>query len=109
MINESALSVEYGCIGERSTQYFLRAMLRVPLTIEVIDLKAPLFLMLEGIYYIFKISTVDAVRGKILNKFKGGVIIEYLLLILCFIDEIRIRHITFLCEHGDYQEAKDEE
>lgn len=72
---EVTIVVINNCIRERGASDIVPAKLGVPLTIELIYLKAPLFLVFKSIEDCFKVSAVRAVRGEVFDKFEAGSIV----------------------------------
>lgn len=83
---EVPFAIMNGSIWKGWTPNIIHAMLRVPCTIEVIDLKAPLFLMFQLIDNLLEVSTEATVGWKILDYFEGSFIIEDKLLKLLLVD-----------------------
>lgn len=76
----------YGSIGERRTSDILHAMLRIHRAIEIIDLEAPLLLMLQFIDYLLEEATKSTMRREILDDLEGCFVIDDQLLELLGVD-----------------------
>lgn len=70
LIYLSTLVVDDG-VGERGAAYILHAELRIPLTVELIDRKAPLFPVFERIEHGFKVAAVRTVRCEVFHKLEA--------------------------------------
>ena len=70
--------------------------MRIPLAIEIINFKAPFFLMLHRIDHILQIPAIDAMRSEIFDKFECRFIIKDFISKLLYIYHIRIRLIPLL-------------
>lgn len=90
-----SLRVEHSRKGKR-VSLDLIANSRIPCTIEVIDLKLPMFFFFELIDDILEVSAELAVWGEELYEFIGGVIIEDLLFVLDVADHSGVREVPFL-------------
>lgn len=84
------------CIWETRGSDIVSTKLGVPLTIELEYLKAPLFLMFEGIEDSFEVSAVWALGGEVLDKFEAGSIIGDFINEFLIADEVGIGHVPFL-------------
>lgn len=58
---ELSVGIMNGGIGKRWTSNIGHTMLRIPCAIEVINLKAPLFLMLQLVDHLLEVATEAAV------------------------------------------------
>ena len=76
----------------------IHTKLRIPLTIKIINLKTPLFLMFELIEYSFKVSTVRAVWCEVFYKFEGMLVLYDFGVELCIADEIGVWHIPLVAK-----------
>lgn len=74
----------------------IHAELRIPLTVEVIYFKAPLFFVFENVYDLFKIATVGAMRSEVFYEFEGMFILDDFLVELGFADEVGVGHVPLV-------------
>jgi hypothetical protein len=58
-------------VGERSAANILHAKLRIPLTIKLINRKAPLFPMFERVEYGFQVAAVGTVRCEVFDELEA--------------------------------------
>ncbi len=100
LLMKSSFAIVNGSIGEGGTLNILHAVLGVPCTIKVINLKAPLFLMLELVNHLLKIATEPTIGRKILDNLKGSFIIDDELLKFLFVNKVRIGHEPLLAKSG---------
>ena len=98
LLNHIALLVMNSSIGKRARLDLIHTKLRIPLTVEVINLEAPLFFMFELIHNSLKITTEGTVWGKVLDKFVGLFVLYNFGVELCIADEIGIWHVPLICE-----------
>lgn len=101
---ELSVGIMNGGIGKRWTSNIGHTMLRIPCAIEVINLKAPLFLMLQLVDHLLEVATEAAVGWEILYYFKGSFIVDDQLLKLLLVYEVGIGHVPLLGKGGAAKE-----
>jgi len=71
LLDHVTLLVINSSIGKRARPDMIRTKLRIPLTVEVINLETPLFFMFKWVKNSLKITTIGTMWGKVLYKFEG--------------------------------------
>ena len=96
LLKDISIGVIDDSVREGAASYILSTILRIPLTVEVIHLEAPLFFRFELIECCFEIATVGTVRCEVLDKLKAGVILFELVIDLFVAYEVGVRHVPLL-------------
>ena len=91
LVEFSFLVVNCG-VGEGGASDILHAELVIPLTIEIVYFEAPVLLGFEFVEYVFEVPAVGAVRGKVLYKFEGSIVLLDFDRKFLVADEVRIGH-----------------
>ena len=76
LLMKIAVCIMNGSIGKRRTSDILHAMLRIHHAIEIIDLEAPLLLVLQFIDYLLEEAAISTMRREIFDYLEGCFVID---------------------------------
>lgn len=94
------------CVWEGRALYILHTELRVPLTVELVDRKAPLFFVFERVEHSLEVTAVWAMRSEVLHKLEAEIISCHFLDIFLVTNEVGVWHEPLLasnctnCQYG---------
>jgi hypothetical protein len=85
-----SILVMNGRVRKRSTAHVFHAVLRIPGAVEIIDLKAPFFLVFQCVHRLLQVPAIDTVWREIFYDFEGGTVVEDMFFELDIAYQVRV-------------------